>query len=177
MDVTQLPAPGYQVTPAALAEAARGVEDVLGELRSLGVGAGRAEAGRGVWALAARTGPSGPPGPGAAFEAFCSRWEWGVRALVRAGREMAEGLAAAGVAYAGADHDHGGLFQRILSGGDVAADRPWADVGRSVSETWSAVGRDVAENSGPGMLVRALEGDDPLQGHLDDVARLHEIVE
>jgi hypothetical protein len=176
MDATHLLGPGYQVTPATLADASRGVEEVLAELRSLGLGAGRAEAGRGVWALAGRTGPSGSSEPGKAFEVFCSRWEWGVRALVQTGRETAEGLAAASAAYSGAEHDQGGLFERILSG-DPRIDHPWADAWRSTTDTWSAVGHDVAENSGPGMLVRALEGDDPLQGQLDDVAGLLETVE
>ncbi len=171
------PAPGYQVTPAALAGAARGVEDVLGELRSLGVGAGRAEAGRGIWALVAGAGPAGHAGLGEAFVTFCSRWEWGVRALVRAGREMAEGLDAASAAYARADRDQGGLFQRILSGGAAPPDRSWAGTGRSVADTWTAVGRDVAGSSLPGMLASARDGDSPVRHQLDDLAGLHGIVE
>lgn len=166
---------GYVVTPTALADAARGVDAVLERLRSLGLGVGRAEAGRGVQALALRTGPVGHAGLGEAFGTFCSRWEWGVRALVQGGREMAAGLSAAGAAYAEADQ--GGMFQRILPGGDATADRSWAEVGRSVAGTWTAVWRDAAENSGPGMVARALNGDVPVQGQLDDVARLSEIAD
>ena len=165
--------PGYEVTPAALADAARGVEDVLGELRALGVGMGRAEAGRGVAVLVAGTGPPGHAGLAAAFVSFCSRWEWGVRALVQAGREMAGGLDAAAAAYAGVDRDQGEALRRILPG----AEPSWADVARSAVDAWTGVGRDAIANSGPGLLQRALDGADPLRGLLDDLAGLHEIVE
>ncbi len=165
--------PGYEVTPAALAEAARGVEDVLGELRSLGIGVGRAEVGRGVEVLVAGTGPVGHAGLGGAFAAFCSRWEWGVRALVQAGREMADGLDAAAAAYAGVDRHQGELLERIRPG----AEPSWRDVAGSVVDTWTAVGQDVSAHSVPGALARALDGADPVQGLLDDLAGLHEIVE
>lgn len=168
--------PGYEVTPATLTEAARGMEDVLGELRSLGLGVGRAEAGRGVWALAAGTGPAGHAGLGEAFATFCSRWEWGVRALVRAGREMTDGLGAAAAAYEIVDSDQSGLIRRLVVDGP-APDQSWDETRRSMAETWTEVGQDIAANSVPGVVARAMQGANPVQGLLDDLAGLHEIVE
>jgi hypothetical protein len=160
VDTSFEPSPGYAVTPDELSGAARSVDDVLGELRSLGVGVGQAEAGRGVWTLAARAGPTGHAGLDAAFASFCGRWEWGVRTLVQAGREMADGLRDAAAAYAGADRDQHNLFQEIA---DLGPDLPWADAGRSMAETWTAVGREVAGGAAAGQL--------------DDLAVLREIVE
>ncbi len=170
--------PGYQVAPAALAETARGVEGVLDELRSLGVGVGLAEAGRGVLALADHAGPAGHAALAEAFTEFCARWEWGVRALVRAGREVVAGLDAAAAAYSGVDLDQSSRFGAILAGavGESAApDRSWAETGRAAAARWTAAVRDAGANSGPAVLAHALGGGNPIDGLADDLAGLNEI--
>ncbi len=182
--------PDYAVTPSALAETAAGIEAVLGALRSLGP-LGTAEEGRGVIGLASMPGDVGYAALNTAFVAFCSRWEWGVRAALRGGEEMADGLRAAGSAYGQADDAGQNLLAcvaRRVVGDPAAADtgngwaevmaatqpdpRPpdWARLGRQ----WAATGHDLLDGSGLGLITAELRGADVLAGQVDDLAPIAE---
>lgn len=182
--------PGYAVTPSALAETAAGIEAVLGALRSLGP-LGPAEEGRGVIRLASMPGDVGHAALNRAFVAFCSRWEWGVRAAVRAGEEMADGLRAAGAAYGQADDAGQNLLASVAehSLGDPAAKdtgNGWADVMAAVQpdprppdwaqlgRRWADTGHDLLDGSGLGLITAELRGADVWSGQVDDLAPIAE---
>src|ERR1700754_2402874 len=112
-------APDYAVSPRALDVTAAGIEAVLGGLRALGP-LGAAEEGRGITRLAPLPGDVGHTGVSAAFALCCGRWEWGVRAALRTGEDMASGLRAAGVSYGQADAVGEQLLTRIVA--DVVGD-------------------------------------------------------
>jgi hypothetical protein len=185
---------GYQVDPRDLDEAAAGVHAVLDALAALGVGKGVAGQGRGVSVIPAQAGPIGHDGLARALVAFCERWEWGVRAAVQTGRDMADDLTATARAYTEGDRHPAGLLGRIHADltGDPRADpaaaegRTWdelaaphpeglTDAAAALDEagaTWARTARDVAANSGPGMVWAALTGQDPLAGQREDVEAL-----
>ncbi|HEY0813241.1 MAG TPA: hypothetical protein VGE11_08150 [Pseudonocardia sp.] len=177
--------PDYVVSPPALEGTASGIEAVLGGLRSLGP-VGVAEQGRGVATLSAAPGDVAHAGLSTAFTAFCNRWEWGVRAAVRAGEDMAAGLRAAGASYGRADSVGEDLLARVLFDvvGDPGApseeatmadvdeaqqpDRRMPDWSR-LGGQWADVGRDLVEGSAPGLIVRELGGADVLGDELGDL--------
>ena len=185
-------APGYRATPAAMRDAADGIDGLVGELGTLTT-AGRAGAGRGVAGLELDAGQLGHDELAAALAAFCHRWEWGVRALVQSGTEMARGLRESLQGYENADTETGSLFSRLLSdaAGDPRADPEqaahrnpdeilrggspvtWAHAGESIATTWSSLGRDVVE-TGADRATRSAHGENPYGPELD---ALHEIVE
>lgn len=190
---------GYQASPAALTDAAKGVADALAELGS--IGAVGADSGRGVSGLALGESAVGHPGLASALGEFCYRWEWGVRGLVQAGKKIADRLNETGTAYQKAEHGVVGALKRAANDlvGDPRADsahaqdasweelarsqtpdysaESWQRAGSHMADTWNAEGRDVAENSLPGVLARTLHGENPLQGPLDDVKGLKEIAD
>lgn len=168
---------GYRAAPAAMRDAADGIDGLVGELGALTT-AGRAGAGRGVAGLALDADRFGHDELAAAFATFCHRWEWGVRALVQSGTEMAEGLRESLQAYQDADAETGSLFSRLLSDtvGDPTADPEadsWAETGESIADTWSALGRDVLA-TGADRAARLADGENPYGAELD---ALHEIAE
>ncbi|TCK20143.1 type VII secretion target [Pseudonocardia endophytica] len=186
-------ASGYRAAPAAMRDAADGIDGLVGELGTLTT-AGRAGAGRGVAALELDPDQVGHDELAAAFATFCERWEWGVRALVQSGTEMAEGLRESSKAYENADAETGSLFSRLLSDAvgdpradpeqaarrtpeeilrDDSPDSSWSDAGRSMADTWSAVGKDVLD-TGTDRVLRWADGENPYAPELD---ALHEIVE
>ncbi len=176
---------GYRAAPAAMRDAADGIDGLVGELGRLTT-AGRAGAGRGVAGLELDAVQVGHDELAAAVATFCTRWEWGVRALVQSGAEMAGGLRESLTAYENADAETGSLFSRLLSDavGDPRADPEgaayrspeevlrgdapdsWARTGASIADTWSAVGRDVLE-TGTERVVRWAEGRNPYGPELD----------
>jgi len=175
--------PGFAMLPAALAETAAGIEAVIEELRPLAP-FGAAETGRGVAQLGLLPGDVGHAGLSSAFLAFCDRWEWGVRAAVRLGADLADDLRAAGAAYGHAEHAGQSLLARIAY--DVVGDPggsgdTWDDVGASIvpdarmpnwgdlGAQWAAAAGDVALRSWPGTIARALLGDDPYTDQVDDL--------
>lgn len=188
---------GFATAPGALTEAAKGIEDTLAELRTLG-SVGSAEAGRGITLLAVDGGGAGHNGVATALGDFCVRWEWGVRGLVQSGQKIVDGLNATGEAYQKVENGAAGLLKRAvfsLGGNPMAdsapaAERDWADVlppppdlspesfaraADNMGATWEETGRDLAENSLPGMVDRALHGGDPFSGLAADVEGLSEI--
>ncbi|MFJ2214938.1 hypothetical protein ACIQVO_22840 [Streptomyces sp. NPDC101062] len=75
----------------ALALIAEGIDKAHGELKDLGA-IGQATAGRGFSELALTGLELGHQGLTAQFDAFCERWEWGVRALMWRGNNFASGV-------------------------------------------------------------------------------------
>ncbi|MFC9427809.1 hypothetical protein [Streptomyces sp. NPDC056987] len=75
----------------ALALIAQGIDKAHGELKDLGA-IGEATAGRGFSELALTGLELGHEGLAAQFDAFCQRWEWGVRALMWRGNTFASGV-------------------------------------------------------------------------------------
>jgi hypothetical protein len=175
--------PGYAVLPAALAETAAGIEAVIDELRPLAP-FGAAETGRGVAQLGSLPGDVGHAGLSSAFLVFCDRWEWGVRDAVHLGVDLADDLRAAGTVYGHADGAGHNLLARIAF--DVVGDPggfgdTWDDVGASIvldrrmpnwgelGGQWADTAGDVALRSWPGTIARALRGNDPYTGQVDDL--------
>ncbi|MEU8618175.1 hypothetical protein [Streptomyces sp. NPDC048623] len=76
---------------AALAEIAKGIDLAHSELKDLGM-IGQASVGRGFSDLALSGLELGHGGLTSEFETFCSRWEWGVRALTLRGNGFAQGV-------------------------------------------------------------------------------------
>jgi hypothetical protein len=178
-------APDYAVSPRALDVTAAGIEAVLDGLRSLGP-LGTAEEGRGITRLAPLPGDVGHAGLNAAFALFCGRWEWGVRAAVRTGEDMAEGLRAAGVSYGQADDSGEQLLVRVMA--DVVGDPGAPDTAASVADLegeqrpewrmpgwdrlaaqWADTADDVVAGSSPGLVVRTLQDPAALDEALDDL--------
>ncbi|MFH8785873.1 hypothetical protein [Streptomyces roseoverticillatus] len=87
--------PNLAADSAALDNVAKGINEAIGELKSLGT-PGEAAVGRGFDELALSGVELGHEGLAAAFKTFCNRWDWGIRALVHDGSQFAErvGLAA-----------------------------------------------------------------------------------
>ncbi len=180
--------PDYEVSPTALAETAAGIEAVIDGLRALGP-PGAAELGRGVAMLGALPGDVAHAGLSSAFLVFCDRWEWGVRDAVHLGEGLAEDLRTAAAAYGHSDGDGQNLLARLAF--DVVGDpggigNTWADVvaaaepdrgmpeWEELGERWSDTVGDLADHSWPGMIARALRGEDPYAGQVDDLRSIAE---
>jgi hypothetical protein len=165
--------PDYQVSPAALGAAAAGVEAVV-----------EPGAGRGVAALGLVPGDVGHAGLSSVFLVFCDRWEWGVREAVGRSADLSEELRAAAKAYGRADRDGADLVVRVVY--DVVGDPAevgdsWADVAAAalpnrempewgdVGAEWANTARDLADHTWPALIARALAGENPFAGQLDDL--------
>ncbi|MFE1909480.1 hypothetical protein ACFW96_38305 [Streptomyces gardneri] len=87
--------PDLAAPAAALAAIAKGIDLAHAELKELGM-TGQASTGRGFSDLALSGIELGHGGLTSAFETFCERWEWGVRALTQQGNgfALAVGLSA-----------------------------------------------------------------------------------
>ncbi|WP_306325066.1 hypothetical protein [Streptomyces venezuelae] len=83
--------PDLAAPAAALAEIAKGIDLAHAELKELGM-IGEASAGRGFSDLALTGLELGHGDLAAQFETFCSRWEWGVRALAQRGNGFAQAV-------------------------------------------------------------------------------------
>lgn len=81
-------ADGYAVDRAALAETARGLNGVIGNLKGLGLSE-TGDVGRGFSELALSGLEAGDGDLASAFGDFCDRWSWGVRTLVQDGNQFA----------------------------------------------------------------------------------------
>jgi hypothetical protein len=191
---------GMNAVPSAMTEAARGIKDAVAELRSVS-GVGESAAGRGLTQLAYLLGRSatGHDGLSQTLVDFFARWEWGLRSLVQKADGISDKLAAGGAEYQQAENSVVGLLKKVTfdAVGDPHAD-PAAAAGMSwdqlaapsvdvspesfrgaadhAGEVWSSTIADAATNTAPGMITRALSGEDPLAGLKKDVEGLSEIV-
>jgi hypothetical protein len=188
---------GMRAAPSAMTEAAQGIKDAVAELRSVS-GVGESAAGRGLTRLAFPLDRSatGHDELSQALVDFFGRWEWGVRSLVRKADGISDKLAESGAAYQQAENASIGLLERITFDalgdphGDPAAaatpsweQPPAADVSAEsfrkaldhAGRTWSATAQDAAASTAPGMIARALAGEDPLAAVKEDVRGLSAI--
>ncbi len=164
--------PGYQVNPASLQETAKGINDTISNLKSLGV-AGTADAGRGFSDMELTGMQVGHAGLMNGFNDFCNKGSWGVRTLVQDGNQFASTLNLNAGSYADMEQYASGTFKDLYSDalgnpdltdqqveseswGTVLADNPINDVMHpdysaasaakaraDISATWKAEGRDV----------------------------------
>jgi hypothetical protein len=172
-------ADGFAVDRAALAETAKGLNDVIGALSGLGINE-TGEVGRGFSELALSGLEGGDSGLAGAFGDFCGRWTWGVRTLVQDGNQFAVRLGlSAGlyndvenqitgsakdvvVAVAGDPHmsdqqaagaswsqDAAMVTGAHTQGGDMS----WGQAGGAMKQQWEAVGKD-ALNTAPAKSIR-----------------------
>jgi hypothetical protein len=107
-------ADGYGVDPQALRQTAKGIDDAIAELKTMGLG-GSAAMGRGFSGLRLTGLQVGPGGLRPAFDEFCERWSWGVRTLVQDGNEIAEGLHLSAGAYHQAEQYASGVLKDAVS--------------------------------------------------------------
>ncbi|MFB7667266.1 hypothetical protein ACFC1R_25540 [Kitasatospora sp. NPDC056138] len=84
-------ADSYSVDPNALTKAADGINNAIGELKTLGIDES-AEVGRGFSNIDLSGVQVGHGGLHDSFSKFAERWAWGVRSLVQDGNEIAERL-------------------------------------------------------------------------------------
>jgi hypothetical protein len=159
---------GYDVTQQALALAAKGINDTIAELKTLGMDE-EAEIGRGFSSLALRGMQVGHQGLEQAFGQFCERWSWGVRTLVQDASQIAASLGLSAGAYYDAEQYAQGTLKDVVSdtaGNPHLADaqvekQSWSQLvnaqvpdysgesfkqaGQDMEQTWKAEGRDVLE--------------------------------
>jgi hypothetical protein len=128
-------ADGYQVDPSALGAVARGINDVIAELDTVG-GVATGGMGRGFTGVTPDPGQLGHGGAHSALAEFCLRWGVAVRGLVEQGNDIAGRLDLS----AGAYHDHERYLAGVLKSVSFAAvgdphatrpaeDRDWSELG------------------------------------------------
>ncbi|MBF9070475.1 hypothetical protein [Streptacidiphilus fuscans] len=88
----------YQVDINALNDTAKGLNDTITELKTLGFD-GEATEGRGFGNIDVSAGQMGHDALHQAFSGFCDRWGWGVRTLVQDGNTFAGKLGLSAGAY------------------------------------------------------------------------------
>lgn len=129
---------GYEVSPSALQETAKGIDDTIGHLKDLGI-EGTADAGRGFSQMSLRGMQVGHQGLEGAFNDFLDRWSWGVRTLVQDGNQIAIQLHLNAGAYYDAEQYASGTFKDLTS--DVMGDPHKSDE-QIEQESWAQVGAD-----------------------------------
>lgn len=128
-------APGYEVSPALLKEAADGINEAIDLLKDLGV-EGTADAGRGFSNLELTGEQLGHAGVQTAFNQFCDRWSWGVRTLVQDGNTIADELGLTAGAYYDAEQYATGLLKDAYA--DTLGDPNLTD-DQVQAQSWSTV--------------------------------------
>lgn len=159
---------GYQVDPDALAEASQGINDTIGELKSLGIEES-GEVGRGFSNISLSGLEIGHGDLQGSFDQFCERWSWGVRTLVQDGNEIAQRLGLSAGMYNDMEQYAIGTLKDLVNaaGGNPHADnkqveheswsqlmddqkpdysaKSWEQAGQQIGDQWKAEGRDLAE--------------------------------
>lgn len=164
--------PGYSVSPDLLHQTAQGINDTIGELKSVGMGEA-ADAGLGFTQLQLRGMQVGHQGLQQAFQQFCDRWSWGVQTLVQDGNHIAQQLHLSAGSYNDMEEYASGALKDVVSDmmgnphltddqveqkswGQVAADNPvnqvthpdfsaesWEKTSNDAGQTWNNEQRDV----------------------------------
>lgn len=126
---------GYAADPQALAQAAKGINGTIEELRGLGI-VGTGDVGRGFSQLAMSGMDVGNAGLKDAFDEFCTRWSWGVRTLVQDGNEIAVRLGLNAGKYALMEQYAEGTMKELFV--DVAGD-PHMSGDDAAKQSWSGL--------------------------------------
>ncbi|MET8853862.1 hypothetical protein [Amycolatopsis sp. NPDC004625] len=172
---------GYEVTPEILKRTAKGINDIIAELKDLGI-AESGEIGRGFSQLELRGMQVGDRALETQFAEFCERWTWGVRSLVQDGNQFASMLHLAAGEYHDAEQYAIGVLKDAtgsLAGdphktddqieqesfGDIAGQAnpvngdysaaSFEKLGSDASQTWRTEGRELSE--GPMGLGKDVE--------------------
>lgn len=176
-----------QASPQVLANAADGINKIIGELQSMGVAAS-GDIGRGFSLLELTGLQIGPDTIKNSFDGFCSRWSWGVRSLVRDSNSIAKDLGLAAGAYHDEEQFNADAFKRWendlvgdptlsasqvsnmsyaqIAEGGAEYENP-TNVDYSVSSFKTAAvnsGKSVASAFEQSWTVRAMSGENPVTG-------------
>jgi hypothetical protein len=139
-------ADGFTVDRNALMETAQGINDTIAALGKLGFDE-EADVGRGFGGLALSGLQVGDAGLQAAFGEFCGRWEWGVRALVQDGNQIAQRLGLTAGAYSNAEQK---VIDSIKDVVDAAAGDPHMSDAQAANASWSQDAAQVTGAQTPG---------------------------
>lgn len=131
-------ADGFTVDRAALTETAQGLNDVIGQLTSLGLSES-ADVGRGFSELALSGQQAGDGNLAGAFSDFCDRWSWGVRALVQDGNQFAQRLGLSAGLYNTVENQNIGALKDLTA--SALADPHLTDTQAENSSWAQATGR------------------------------------
>ncbi|MCX4747436.1 hypothetical protein OG455_18235 [Kitasatospora sp. NBC_01287] len=130
-------ADSYAVDPEALKATAKGINDAIAELRTLGIDES-AEGGRGFSEIGLTGLQVGNPGLQSALADFCERWSWGVRTLVHDGNEIAQRLGLSAGMYYDQEQYASGMLKDVVSAAIGDPDLTQEQVeGQSWGRTWS----------------------------------------
>ncbi|MFI8072773.1 hypothetical protein ACIF85_28865 [Streptomyces sp. NPDC086033] len=135
---------GYEADPEVLKQAAKGINQTIEELQDVGMVGGGA-VGRGFGSLGLTQLQMGHTGLAKAFSTFAERWEWGVKALVDEGNEIAEKLdLSAGYYHEAEEYAIGVTKDYVVAAygdpavsGEKAERMSWGQVGASAKESWT----------------------------------------
>ncbi|MFM9369796.1 hypothetical protein [Streptomyces sp. Da 82-17] len=114
----------------------RGINAALDELRELGGSVGDVASGRGFESISLTGVQLGHAQLTAAFEEFCERWEWGVRALLAEGDKFAQGVGLAAGAYYENEQYIDGTFK---IGANALMGNPHATEEEVTAQSWDEV--------------------------------------
>lgn len=162
---------GLNVDPESLAIAAKGINDVIGQLNDMGILA-EGEAGRGFSSMELTGLEAGDDGVQGAFADFCNRWGWGVRGLVADANNLAEGLGLSAGVYHDVDQYMNGAFKDLAASafadphltdeqiesqsytqlveGATSVDYSGSSfdkAGEEMKQTWTGVGKDYVDTA------------------------------
>ncbi|MGC0400853.1 hypothetical protein RKD27_003497 [Streptomyces sp. SAI-126] len=147
---------GYGADPEVLQQAAKGINQTIEELQAVGkVGGGAV--GFGFDSLALSPLQMGHAGLAKAFGTFAERWEWGVKALVDEGNEIAEKLdLSAGYYHEAEEYGVGVLKDVVVSNygaptvsSQDAAQMSWSQVESGAKDAWTP---DLSQESASGAV-------------------------
>lgn len=137
---------GYGVDPDLLKQAAKGINQVIDELQSLGGlhAVGNGAVGRGFEDITLSKLQVGDAGLAAALTAFGERWAWGVRELVQEGNEVADKLdLSAGTYHDMEEYGEGIVKDAVMAQygaptvtGDQASKMSWSEIGDGAKESF-----------------------------------------
>ncbi|MHC5257260.1 hypothetical protein ACYSUO_05210 [Streptomyces sp. UC4497] len=136
---------GYGVDPDLLKQAAKGINQVIDELQSLGGlhAVGDGAVGRGFEDISLSKLQVGDAGLAAALTTFGERWAWGVRELVQEGNDVADKLdLSAGTYHDMEEYGEGIVKDAVMAQygaptvtGEQASKMSWGEIGDGIQET------------------------------------------
>ncbi|WP_217235585.1 hypothetical protein [Streptomyces sp. AC555_RSS877] len=131
---------GKDLQAVGLGEIAKGITLTLEELRELGIDS-LAGVGRGFSELRLSGVKLGHGEVASAFESFCERWEWGVRALVAEGNDFAEGVGLSAGTYYETDQYVEGAMKIVANS---ATGNPYASEDDVTRMSWQELNENTA---------------------------------
>ncbi|WP_067885253.1 type VII secretion target [Nocardia vaccinii] len=143
-----------QVDPKVLQQAADGINGVIKELQTIGMSE-EAMAGRGFDSLKLSGLTIGTDGLKTAFDSFCDKWEWGVRALMQDANVIAQSLGLAAGSYHMEDEYFSGVLK--IAAVDLAGDPNISD-DKARNMSWSQIGnQELSDYTTSGYNLQSFE--------------------